>query len=140
MSKSVAVYWKVVVNNVNLSVYADQVDVSLEKDQIDMSGFGGAKEYIPGQEDGTISIEFYMGMGTNEPHTVLYPLYAGNSVFPMYVQPSSQVGTSSSNQLCGGSASLYSYPFSASLNEPVKATLEFKPAPNSSFTWGTVAP
>lgn len=140
MSKQVAKYWKVVVNGTDLSQYADNVDTGSEKEQIDVSGFGGSKEFIPGQQDDTLNIEFFMGMGSNEPHTVIYPLYSGNSVFPIYVQPDSTAGTSSSNQLFGGSASIYAYPFGASLNEAVKATLEFKPAPNSSFTWGTVAP
>ena len=140
MSKSVAKYWKVVVNSVDLSVYADNVSTNLEKDQIDVSGFGGAREYLPGTEEGTLTVDFFFGQGTNEPHRVLYPLYAGGSQFPVYVLSDSTAGTSATNQIFGGSASIYSYPVEAALNDPAKYTVEFKPAPNSSFTWGTTAP
>ncbi len=140
MSKSVANRWKVVVNSVDLSVYADSVDTNNEKDQIDMSGFGGAREYLPGIEDATLTIEFFFGQGTNEPHRVMYPLYAGGSAFPVYCLADSTAGTSATNQIYGGSASIYTYPVSAALNEPVKYSVDFKPAPNSNFTWGTTAP
>lgn len=140
MSKSVATYWKVVVNNVNLSTFSEGVKIADSKDKIDTSGFGGSKEYIPGQADASIDVDMFFGQGSNEPHTVIYPLYLGGSTFPIYVQANSQSGTSSSNQLYGGTASIYEYPVEASLGDAVKYTLSFSPAPNSSFTWGTVAP
>ena len=141
MAKSVAKYWKVVVNSVDLSRYADTVDTPMEKEQIDVSGFGGAKEFIPGTEDATLTIEFLQGFGSNEPHQVIYPLYAGGSTFPMYVQPDSTAGTSATNPICGGTASVYTYNGgAASLNEALKFSVDFKPAPLSSFTWGTTAP
>lgn len=140
MGKSLASNWKVVVNSVDMSSFADDVQISLEKEQVDVSGFGGTREFLPGIEDGTISVEFFFGQGTNEPHTVLYPLYSAGSAFPLYVMADRSAGTSSTNQLCGGTASVYTYPPGASLNEPVKYTIDFKPAPNSRFTWGTVAP
>ena len=67
-------------------------------------------------------------------------MYAGGSVFPVYVQPDAASGTSSTNPIFGGSASLYSYNGGpASLNERLEVEAEFKPAPNSTFSWGTVA-
>ena len=140
MSKSIATRWKVVVNGVDLSVYADDVSTNSEKDQVDVSGFGGAKEYLPGTQDDTLEVEFFFGQGSNEPHRVMYPLYSGGSQFPVYVLADSTAGTSSTNQLFGGSASIYTYPVKASLNDPAKYTVTFKPAPLSSFTWGTTAP
>ncbi len=140
MPKSLASNWKIVANNVDMSAFADDVQISLEKEQVDVSGFGGTREFLPGIEDATISVEMFFGQGTNEPHTVLYPLYAGGSAFPFYVQENRSAGTSATNQICGGTASLYTYPPGASLNEPTKYTLDFKPAPNSAFRFGTVFP
>lgn len=140
MAKSLASNWKVVVNNVDMSAFADDVQISLEKEQVDVSGFGGTREFLPGIEDGTISIEFFFGQGSNEPHTVLYPLYSGGSTFPLYVMADRSSGTSATNQLCGGTASIFTYPPGASLNEPVKYTVDFKPAANSAFRFGTVFP
>jgi hypothetical protein len=70
----------------------------------------------------------------------MYPLYAGGSAFRVYCLADRTAGTSATNQIYGGSASLYSYPVGASLGDPVKYTVTFKPAPNSAFTWGTTAP
>lgn len=141
MAKQVSKFWKVVVNNVDLSRYADSVDTPQEKEQIDVSGFGGTREFIPGIEDATITVEFLQGYGANEPHTVIYPLYNGGSTFPIYVLPNSTAGTSSSNPLFGGTASVYAYNGgAAALNEAQKFSVDFKPAPNAVWTWGTVAP
>ena len=93
MAKFLSTDWKVVVAGTDLSRFADSVDTPMEKDQVDVSGFGGTREFIPGIEDATITIEFLQGFGTNEPHTVLYPLYNSGTTFVMYVQPFRAQGT-----------------------------------------------
>ena len=140
MAKATATRWKVVVGTTDLSNHAFQIDTPQEKEQIDMSGFGGTREFVPGIEDATLTITFIGDFGSNSVHNTLYPLYAGGSVFPVYVQPDAASGTSSTNPIFGGSASLYSYNGGpASLNERLEVEAEFKPAPNSTFSWGTVA-
>jgi hypothetical protein len=61
-------------------------------------------------------------------------------VFPFYVQRHSDLGTSSTNPLYGGTASIYSFPFGATLNEREEISIEFAPATGSTFNWGTVFP
>lgn len=141
MGKFISTNWKVVVNGHDLSEYADQVDTPLEKEQIDVSGFGGTREYLPGQEDGTLTVEFISAFGSAEPHQVLYPLYTSGSHFPVFVQPDADSGTTAANPVFGGTACLYAYNGgAASLNDVAKFSVDFKPAPGASFTWGTVAP
>jgi hypothetical protein len=141
MAKFISDNWKVVVNSKDLSVFADSVDTPQTKDQVDVSGFGGTREFIPGIEDAELTVEFLQGFGTNEPHDVLYPLYSSGTTFSVYVQPFRGTGTTSANPIYGGTASLYEYNGgAASLNDPSKFSATFKPAPNSKFTWGTVAP
>lgn len=141
MGKFISDRWKVVVNGFDLSRYADSVDTPQEKDQVDVSGFGGTREFLPGVEDSTLTIEFLQGFGSAEPHQVLQPLYSSGTVFAVYVQPFSDQGTSATNPVFGGTASLYTYNGgAAALNEAGKFSVDFKPAPNSRFTWGTVAP
>ncbi len=141
MAKFLSTDWKVIVANTDLSRYADSVDTPMEKEQVDVSGFGGTREFIPGIEDATITVEFIQGFGTNEPHTVLYPLYSAGTTFVMYVQPFRTLGTSTTNPLMGGTASMYQYNGgAAALNEAAKFSVDFKPSPGSRFTWGTAAP
>ena len=134
---------KVVVNNVNLSAYADSVDTPQSKDQIDVSTFNptGARSFLPGLTDATISVEFLQNYGSNLVHQTLYPLFTSGSQFPLYVVPDSDTATTATNPLFGGTAVLSSYNgLTGGLNDPAKFTAEFKPAPNAAFTWGTVAP
>jgi hypothetical protein len=144
MAKFLATDVKVYVNGVNLSDHADSVDTPEEKEQIEVSGFSsaGTREFLPGLSDQTIEVEFLQDFASAKVHATLQPLYAGGSAFAMFVQPDSSDGTSATNPLFGGSASLYAYNGlgGAALNEPVKITATFKPAPGSSFSWGTVAP
>lgn len=141
MAKFISDDWKVVINDVDLSDHADSVDTPFEKDQVDVSGFGGTREFIPGIEDATITIEFLQDFGSSSVHATLYPLYSSGSAFSMFVQPFASSGTSVTNPVCGGSACLYTYNGgAAALNDASKFSVDFKPAPNSAFTWGTVAP
>jgi hypothetical protein len=140
MAKSIARLWKVVVNNVVLSDHAYSVEGVDEKEKIDVSGFGGVKEYLPGSRDQTVTVGFLMDRAAGSVYATLKPLYEGGSVFPFYVVPNSSLGTSDTNPLFGGSASMYSFPFGASLDEREEAEIEFSPATAAGFTWGTVAP
>lgn len=141
MSKALATKWKVVVNNVDLSSHAFNVDTPQEKEQIDVSGFGGTREFLPGIEDATLEVQFIQDFGGSSVHATLYPLYSSGSVFAVYVVPDSASSTTATNPLYGGSATLYTYNGGAvALNERGEITATFKPAPNSVFAWGTVAP
>ena len=144
MSKFLVTDVKVVVNGVVLSDHADSVDTPEETDQIDVSGFSPTrtKEFVQGQADQTIEIEFLQDFASAKVHATLQPLYTSGSAFPIFVQPDSDAGTSATNPIFGGTATLFSYNGlgGATLNEPVKITATFKPAANAAFTWGTVAP
>ena len=140
MAKSIATHWKVVVNNVDLSNHAFGVEGVDEKEKIDVSGFGGTKEYLPGVRDQTVTVSFLNDRASGSVHATIKPLYEGGSVFPFYVLPNSAAGTSDTNPLFGGSASVYMFPFGASLDEREEMEIEFSPATSAGFAWGTVAP
>lgn len=143
MAKFLITDVKVVVNNVNLSDHADSVDTPAESEQIEVSSFSPSRtrEFLPGLAEQTIEIEFLQDFAAGKVHATLYPLYSGGSSFPLFVQPDSDAGTSSTNPIFGGTAVLFSYNgLSGGLNDPSKMTATFKPAPNATFVWGTVAP
>ena len=143
MAKFINTDVKVVVNNRNLSDHAFRVSTPSEKEQIDVSGFSptGTREFLPGVADQTIEVGFLQDFGTNSVHQTLEPLYTAGSAFPLFVQPDSDVGTSASNPIFGGTASLYTYDgLNGELNSRGEVTATFKPAAGSRFSWGTVAP
>jgi hypothetical protein len=142
MAKGAATDWKVVANNVNLSSWAFDVSIDDTKDRLEVSGFSptGTREYVPGLAEQTVTVQMRNDMGAGGPFATLRLLYEGGSVFPFFVQRDSDAGTSATNMIYGGSASMYSFPMQATLNEVEEVSYEFAPASNSSFTWGTVAP
>ena len=143
MAKYINTDVKVVVNGRNLSDHAFRVSTPAEKEQVDVSGFSttGTREFLPGVADQTIEVSFLQDFGTNSVHQTLEPLFTGGSVFPIYVVPDSDTGTSASNPLFGGTASLYTYNgLDGELNARGEVTATFKPAAGSRFAWGTVAP
>jgi hypothetical protein len=142
VAKFISTDWKVMVNGVDLSNHAFNVDTPQERDQVDVSGFGGSREFLPGAEDATLTIQFIQDYGTASVHATLYGLFStSGTVFPVYVQPFRSLGTSQNNPIFGGTASMYTYNGgAAALNERSEISVDFKPAPNSRFTWGTLAP
>lgn len=141
MSKLVSTIWKVMVNNVDLSDHAFAIDTPQSKDQVDVSGFGGTREFVPGTEDSTLTIQFLQDFGTSSVHATLQPLFSSGTTFKVWVQPFSTSGTSATNPIFGGTATLYDYNGgAATLNERAELTGTFRPSSGSKFTWGTVAP
>jgi hypothetical protein len=143
VSKFLLTDGKVVVNNRNLSDHAFSLDTPSEKEEVDVSGFSstGTREFLPGLADQSIEVGFLQDFGTNSVHQTLEPLYRAGSAFPFFVQPDSDAGTSATNPIYGGTASLYSYNgLAGELNARSEITAVFRPAPGSSFAWGTVAP
>lgn len=142
MAVGAATDWKVVVAGTNLSAWAHNVSIDDTKDKLEASGFSptGARTYVQGSREQTVTVQFRNDMAAGGPFAVIRPLYEGGSVFAFFVQRDSDAGTSSSNLIYGGSASCYGLPVEASLNEVEELEIEFSPATNSSFSWGTVAP
>jgi len=140
MAKAIATKWKVMVNNVDLSNHATNVDIADEKEKIDVSGFGGTSEFLPGVRTQTVTVTFLNDFAAASTYATIKPLYEGGSVFPFFVLPDSSIGTSATNPLYGGSAACYSFPSSGELNNRMECEIEFSPGVSAGFSWGTVAP
>lgn len=142
MAKGAATDWKVVVNQVNLSNWTFDVQIEDTKDKLETSGFSptGARDYVPGLREQTVTIQVRHDQAAGGPWATVRPLYEGGSAFPFFVQRDSDAGTSATNMIYGGTASVYSFPVSATLNEVEETEYEFSPAAGATFSWGTVAP
>lgn len=142
MARGPATDWKVVVGTTDLSSWAHDVQIEDTRDQLDASGFSptGARTYVPGLRDQTVTVQFRQDRAAGGPYATIKPLYESGSSFAFFVQPDSDAGTSATNELFGGSANCYSFPASATLNEVEELEVAFRPASNSVFSYGTVAP
>jgi len=136
MAKFIVQDVTVTVNSVDLSDHAFSIDTPETREQIDVSGFNstGAKEFLPGALDQTITVGFLNDPATGKVHKTLQPLFAGGSTFPITVTDKS----SSPKITFSGTASLYEYNgLSGQLGARAEMTATFKPASNSTFAWGT---
>jgi hypothetical protein len=98
------------VNSVDLSDHAFSVDTPAEREQVDVSGFNstGAKEFLPGSTDETVTIGFLQDYAASSVHATLEPLYRNSSTFLLQIWPSGSV-TSSTNPVFQGTAAMFSY-------------------------------
>ena len=120
----------IVVNGVTLSDHGFSVDISAERDQIDVSGFNstGAKEFLPGASDETVTIGFLQDFAASSVHATLEPLYRNSTTFVLSVKPTS-ASTSSTNPAFAGTAALFSYTgLSGELGGRSEITATFKSA------------
>jgi hypothetical protein len=142
VAKGAATDWKVVVNSVVLSNWAFDVAVEDTKERLEVSGFNptGSREYVPGLSEQVVTVQMRNDMASGGPFATIRPLYEGGSAFPFFVQRDSDAGTSATNPIYGGTASVFSFPIAATLNEVEEVTYEFAPAAGATFRWGTAFP
>lgn len=98
------------INGVDLSDHAFSVDIQLEREQVDVSGFNstGAKEFLPGPSDQTVTIGFLQDFASSKVHQTLEPLYTNSSTFGMSIKPTSS-SVSATNPRFWGTAAMFSY-------------------------------
>lgn len=78
----------ITVNGVNFSDHVSSVEIALKKASIDTTNFaGGGKEQQAGLKEDEFTIDFQQDFNTAEVDATLWPLYNGESEFPVVVQP-----------------------------------------------------
>jgi hypothetical protein len=128
------------INGVDLSDHAFSIDTPDTKEQVDVSGFNSAgnKEFLPGQREQTVTIGLLQDFASNKVHATLQPLYEGGSAFPIIVRAKSSAG-SATNPSFSGTVSLFEYNgLNGQLNARGDLNAVFKPANNSTLSWGTL--
>lgn len=139
MAKFAATDVYVLLNSQNISDWCFSVDLPDSREQIDVSGFNssGAKEFVPGTRDQTITLGVLQDFGATQIHALLNPLYANNTTFAIEVRPTS-AARSGTNPWFGGSANLYEYDaLNAQLNARSEITVTLRPATNAVWAWAT---
>ncbi len=128
------------VAGVTLSDHAFSVDVPQSREQIDVSGFNstGAKEFLPGATEETVTIGFLQDFAAAKVHATLSPLYQNSSTFALIIAPTSG-GISSTNPYFQGTAALFEYNgLSGELGNRSEITAVFKSADAlSPLGWAT---
>ena len=129
----------VFINGVDLSDHAHGLDTPQERDRVDVSGFNsaGTKEFLPGQKDESVSINFRQDFASSKVHQTLEPLFRNNSTFAFEVRPTSTV-VSAANPRFWGTASMFAYNgLSGQISDVGEMVAELRPATSTGFVWAT---
>ncbi len=139
MSKFILTDAYVEINGVDLSAYAFAVDTPQEREEVDVSGFNstGAKSYLPGSKDQTVTIQMLQSFATNLVHQTLNPLFVNSSTFGFSVRPTSSA-ISATNPRYWGTASLYQYnALAGDISARSEIEVVLRPVTATGFVWAT---
>ena len=137
MAKRIALKDSIKVDTTDLSNFARHVEFSSEHDRIDVSGFNptGANEYLAGQTTQTVTVEFYNGYGTGEPHTVLYPIHKNKTIVPFAWRQDQTAAVSATNPELRGNVQLLTYNPAADRGAEETWSAEFVAADSAGLTY-----
>jgi len=139
MSKRIALKDHVSVDSVDLSNFARAVEFTSEHERIDVSGFNatGANEYLAGQTEQSVSVEFFGSYGTGEVHATLYPIHKDREVVAFEWRPDQTAPVSATNPQLEGNVQLLTYSPSVTRGEEEAWTAEFVAADSAGLTYTT---
>lgn len=111
MSKRIALKDHISVDSVDLSNLARSVEFSSEHERVDVSGFNatGANEFLAGQTEQEVTVEFYGSYGTGEVHATLYPIHRDREIVPFAWRPDQTAPVGATNPQLEGNVQVLSY-------------------------------
>ena len=111
MPKRIALKDHVSVDSIDLSNFARSVEFSSEHERIDVSGFSatGANEYLAGQTEQSVTVEFFGSYGDGEVHQTLYPIHKNRDVVPFAWRPDQTAPVGDTNPELRGNVQILTY-------------------------------
>ena len=111
MAKRIALKDHLLVDAVDLSNFARAISFSSEHERVDVSGFSatGANEYLAGQTEQEITVEFFGAYGASEVHQTLYPIHRDREIVAIEWKPDSTAAVSATNPQLEGNVQLLTY-------------------------------
>ena len=139
MAKRIALKDSVLIDATDLSNFARAVEFSSEHERIDVSGFNatGANEYLAGQTEQSVTIEFFNGYAAGEPHTVLYPIHRNRTVVALKWRADMTAAVSTTNPELRGNVQLLTYNPSVTRGEEDAWSAEFVAADSAGLAYVT---
>ena len=139
MAKRIALKDHITVDAVDLSNFARSVEFSSEHERVDVSGFSatGANEYLAGQTEQSVSVEFFGSYGAAEVHATLYPIHRDKEIVAFEWRPDQTAVVSTTNPQLEGNVQLLTYSPSATRGEEEAWTAEFVAADSAGLAYTT---
>lgn len=142
MAKRIALKDHVSVDAVDLSNFARTVGFSSEHERVDVSGFNptGSNEYLAGQTEQQVTVEFFNSYGTGEVHQTLYPIHQNRDIVAFQWRPDQVAAIGPDNPELRGNVQLLTYSPSATRGEAETWEATFVAADPAGLAYVTVGP
>lgn len=130
----------IVAGTVDLSNWANHVELSDEAEQVEVSAFGpsGYRTYIPGLKTATASVTFFQDFGAGAVDAVLQPLYASGTAFALKIWPAGTVTSATNPCYQMPSSKLYAWsPLNGDVGDASTIQVTFQNAGTAGLTRGT---
>lgn len=108
MAKVVLTKAFVEIDGVDLSCFANEVEINASKDEIDANTFCG-QDKLPGLEESTFSIGLIQDFDADAVDATLWPLYDSGDTFTVVVRPDRTAAVSATNPEYSGTCRLLEY-------------------------------
>jgi hypothetical protein len=139
VAKRIALKDSVMIDAVDLSNFARSVEFSSEHERVDVSGFNpaGSNEYLAGQTEQSVTVEFYGAYGAGETYATLYPLHKNRTIAAFKWRADGTTPVSATNPELRGNVQLLTYNPSATRGEEEAWSAEFVAADPAGLTYAT---
>ena len=139
MAKRIALKDHVSVDAVDLSNFARAVTFNSEHERVDVSGFSatGANEYLAGQTEQSVTVEFFGSYGASEVHQTLYPIHQNREVVAFEWRPDQDAAVSATNPQLEGNVQLLTYSPSVTRGEEEAWEATFVAADSAGLAYTT---
>lgn len=137
MSKRIALKDYISVDGVDLSSFARSVESQSDHERVDASGFNstGANEYLAGQTEQSVTVEFFGSYGAGEVHDTIYPIHRDRTTVAFVWRIDQTAAVSATNPNLTGNVQILSYGPGATRGEVETFSVTFVAADSSGLVW-----
>lgn len=142
MPKRIALKDHVSVDSVDLSNFARSVELNSTHERVEVSGFNptGANEYLAGQTEQSVTVEFFGSYGTGEVHQTLYPIHRDREIVAFQWRPDQTAPIGVTNPELRGNVQLLTYNPAATRGSEEAWSAEFVAADAAGLAYVTAGP
>lgn len=121
----------------DLSDHAFNIDTPSTRERVDVSGFNptGAKEFLAGQKEDQVTVQFLQDFDTGSVHDILSSIFQNQATVGIKVRPTS-AAVSAQNPELSGNVNLFEYNgLSGALSQRSEMTVTFLAADGDGLVW-----
>lgn len=114
------------VNGTNFSDHVSSCEINMSKDEVETTNFSGSgRERVHGLQDNSFTVTFQQDFGAASVDSVLFPLWNGESEFPIEIRPTSGAVSTSNPKYTGTCILLEYQPLSGDVGDLSETEVTF---------------